>query len=41
MTLPPPAPWGRPTDNRGMLLAVPVSDHSATGPVPVAFLLRT
>lgn len=39
MTLPPPALWGTGlTDDRGMLLAVPVSDHSAAGPTPVVSL---
>ncbi|WP_396914059.1 IS110 family transposase [Mycolicibacterium sp.] len=39
MTLPPPAPSGTGlTDYRGMLLAVPVSDHSAAGPTPVVSL---
>jgi transposase len=41
MTLPPPAPSGTGlTDDRGMLLAVPVSDHSAAGPTPVVSLPR-
>ena len=38
MTLPPPAPPGPLTDNRGMPRAAPVSDHSAVGSVAARFL---